>query len=104
MVGKLIFAHCEIHLDDAEKRWLEEDVETNGFVRKKDNPLAKPFEDLEIAAMKETQQIKEKALSAAYLIVEEFWEKQKERRRYLPNDLLVRLESYEASLNDPDFD
>jgi hypothetical protein len=104
VVGKAIFAHCEIHLDDTEKKWLEEDVETHGFSRREERPLSKAFETLEIDHIKESQQKKEIALNEAFKIVKEFWKMFKERRRYLPKDLLSRLEKYESSLLDPDTD
>jgi hypothetical protein len=104
VVGKSIFAHCEIHLEDFEKRWLEEDVETHGFAGREKHPLDSAFQGLEKGSMEDAIRKKRESLDAAYRIVEEFWNKQKERRRYLPKDLLARLESHEASLIDADVD
>jgi hypothetical protein len=104
VIGKKIFAHCEVHLEDVEKRWREEDIETQGFAGREKHPLDSVFQGSEIASMEDAMKEKTAALDAAFAIESEFWNKRKERRRYLPKDLLRRLEDYELSLIDVDID
>jgi hypothetical protein len=98
VVGKLIFAHCERHLEKWEKRWLEEEVETKPYTppEQDEHPLVRASRELLEKRDSELVQLnvekKEKAIKDANDLIESYRHKRGERAAYLPKALFSRIE------------
>ncbi|QNI30527.1 hypothetical protein H7849_15400 [Alloacidobacterium dinghuense] len=103
VVGKLMFAHCEAHLDSYEKRWFKEDIESSPApLPETKSRFDQIFEELEKEHAGKLVQLREQALAEAYKTVSTFWSARRERRRLLPEALCNRLVAHEALLIDID--
>lgn len=99
VIGRHIFAHCEAHLEKWEKCWVEEEVETKPYTAPVVDPTEHPAirvareageaRDLELA--KTNGENKRKALSDAYDLLAADLRTVKERRAFVPQELLSRI-------------
>jgi hypothetical protein len=99
VAGQRIFAHCEEHLDNHEKRLHEDQVEvqiSKGLWPKplSDSPFSKVFDDTsyEREFMQGNISKKEAALADAHNLLNDDRAHRKERRAFLPTELRERIE------------
>jgi hypothetical protein len=99
VIGRLIFAHCEAHLDKWEMRWAEEEIETKPYTPPAKDPSEHPAtrvireatEARDLELVKTNAENKRRALSDAYDLLAADLRRVKERRAFLPQALLTRI-------------
>jgi hypothetical protein len=104
VVGKWIFAHCEQHLEQYEKQWLEDKVESDGMVRQPEDgehSYVKQARELVEARRKELAQqnavSKIQALAEARDLINTTRSHEAEREAYLPWKLRYRIRQAEKA-------
>ena len=101
VIGKLIFAHCERHLERYEQQWVESKLELEGRrpPSKDEHPVNKTAreltENLDQERIQQNAADKMRALAEARNLLKNALSQKLERRAYLPQILQGRLEREE---------
>jgi hypothetical protein len=100
VVGRLIFAHCERHLESYEQRWLKEEIETKPYERPATDESVHPTVQMARKGLEERdKQLAEQnaskkmdALAEARELLSKAAQDRAERYAYLPAGLRQRIE------------
>ncbi len=100
VAGKMIFAHCEEHLDKWEQGWwkdrAEDQIGTGEWPKISKHPISKIFDEhfaeLDKDAIQQRIEMKDTALTAAYALLKQSDVDGMERKAFLPLHLRRKLE------------